>query len=838
MQKRMLALAAGILLFIVAVIIMLAVGIHRESKVEEYTDRETRALPTVSFICEGMSADPLFGFADRDDSVAYARTLLPSTDGTLEICYSDIANLSSAKLYLESEDRERLIDETGLEFYRRHGAYRSSYDISVMVAEGERYFLTVKVDTKDGKTGYYTTKLCIVTDEDLKTKKELIDLAESFSKATLSKDTEAIAEYLKYDEAKAGKDLSFVNLSSARSLITWAGLRPKAGEKTLVIYEWGLEQIGIALCYDVSSVYGSENNDYNVKECFTLRKRGEKYFILDYERFTGQKFDARSDEIGNTSILLGVQPDGSMQAISGKDQDLFFVADGGVWHFDVSENMLVNVYGNDTDYYDGGRYPYDIKLSGVNNGKLYFTVLGYMGSGKNEGKNGISLYEYDPEEKNVRIKMTSLAKGDIADIREGNDRISYLSKDMLFTVDVGEGLYSMDLTGKDIICLMKDMVPESIKLDESGGMAAWQIEGEPYAIYFINLETGDIDTIKKDRDIKLLGFIKNDIIYAVASDEKWEECGFTVKELFESVVVSGMDKEEKLSYKNEGGMLTDISLGANSITFGLCKKGENGFYIEGNDALNMASPQNAGTSSIIMIATSEAKRNYYYITLPQSTNKAKVYSSGSAKYSLEGAAELFADAAKSEAGYEAISYGKRIAKSESPATAMKAVFDSFGTVTYNGSRIWDRDARTLYLTLNLPKMVWTEEGHEQEMAAMSSLERGVDIFVHAGVLSGEIEQADAKEREKGNSICEELKGVYKERLVALGRCDYQYLLYYINKKHPVLALCNDNTSLLVTGYTSTKLTIYDPADRTTTSYENEEADALFKKLECFFVSYV
>ena len=121
---------------------------------------------------------------------------------------------------------------------------------------------------------------------------------------------------------------------------------------------------------------------------------------------------------------------------------------------------------------------------------------------------------------------------------------------------------------------------------------------------------------------------------------------------------------------------------------------------------------------------------------------------------------------------------------------------------------------------------------------MSSLERGVDIFVHAGVLSGEIEQADAKEREKGNSICEELKGVYKERLVALGRCDYQYLLYYINKKHPVLALCNDNTSLLVTGYTSTKLTIYDPADRTTTSYENEEADALFKKLECFFVSYV
>ena len=62
MQKRMLALAAGILLFVVAVIIMLAVGIHRESKVEEYTDRETKTLPTVSFICEGMSADPLFGF--------------------------------------------------------------------------------------------------------------------------------------------------------------------------------------------------------------------------------------------------------------------------------------------------------------------------------------------------------------------------------------------------------------------------------------------------------------------------------------------------------------------------------------------------------------------------------------------------------------------------------------------------------------------------------------------------------------------------------------------------------------------------------------------------------
>ena len=157
MQKRILVLAAGALLFITAVIVMLAVNLHFETKPEEYRPQASHVLPIVSFSCEGMYTDPLIGYADHSDSVASSSEILPNTDDTVEICYSDISNIASAKAILESEDRQRLIDVKELEFFRKRGTYRSNYDISVMASVGERYMLTIQVDTKDGKTGYYTT---------------------------------------------------------------------------------------------------------------------------------------------------------------------------------------------------------------------------------------------------------------------------------------------------------------------------------------------------------------------------------------------------------------------------------------------------------------------------------------------------------------------------------------------------------------------------------------------------------------------------------------------------------------------------------------------------------
>lgn len=837
MKNRIAAIISGMILFVIVVIIILIRNINLETVPDEYVDRGSSNLPIVSFRCLNTKTNPLIGYSNMDDSIASARTVLPNSKEYVEICFTESDNISNVSVFLQTLDRKRLLDEAEGSLYKKGGYDWCNYSISVMAEKKETYYLTVKVETKDNKTGYYTTKLYITDDKDIAGKQDLLSLANKFSDWTLNKQADQLSSYLDYDELKTGTDLSYVNLSTPAKLVTWAELEPRSGEKSLVIYEWGKTQIEISLCYKVTSVYDDESNEYNVKENFILRERDGKLFVLDYERYAGQIFDGRSDQMGYTSILLGVQKKGSMEAMTGDSKsDLFFVVDGGVWHYNVKEHRMTNIYGSRFENSIGGEYPYKIDLINFADSKLYFTVEGYIAAGINEGNVAFSLYEYDPANKTVKVKVEL---GITADVYE-DKTLAYLTGDKLFTVALGGNLYSVDLTGTDIICIADNIDINKLYIDPSSNYIAWQAKGDDKNIYRMDLEESTIDKISGDTPIELFGFIRQDMVYGYLADGEWKYEGFLMGKLYESVHIIGADHTEKAHYKYDEGKLSNIKINSNNVTMALCEEQNGEWKAVKNDTLIMAGESDKD-NGIIMVTSSEAKRNYYYITIPALQNKAEEYNLGEALYAASDIVSLDAGTDTTYHMYEGWSYGQRVYYGDVIQTAVKNVFDHFGTVRYRNddSVVWNRDARELYLTMNLPKMVWTEEGHEEEMAAMSSLERAVDIFIHSGVMTGVIsrEQAEAEERKDTHSVYDELELVYGERLIDLGHSELSMLLYYINLRHPVLAITRDGAAYLLTGYTSNKIVYYNPADRSTNTLSMDDAVAFFGDRDAYYVCY-
>ena len=170
-----------------------------------------------------------------------------------------------------------------------------------------------------------------------------------------------------------------------------------------------------------------------------------------------------------------------------------------------------------------------------------------------------------------------------------------------------------------------------------------------------------------------------------------------------------------------------------------------------------------------------------------------------------------------------------------PSDAIHAVFEQMGCVTDSSARyIWQRSTRDLkkYLALNT-----TAAG------SGSTLHQALRLFLtYEGVRASVI---DAATEEDG--VVAYLQGILTDRKVLnLHRCTLSEVLYFLNLGHPVLAVTGDDSAVLIIGYDSTNVTIYDPGRVVSGQEESQpeytisqtEAAALFEGGDNQFVSCI
>ncbi len=460
-----------------------------------------------------------------------------------------------------------------------------------------------------------------------------------------------------------------------------------------------------------------------------------------------------------------------------------------------------------------------------------------MQSGAYEGSRGILLYGYDIEAAECREYLYAALTGSDQD-----GVLTALTDDGLFYMNLGDSIYSYDLTGTEVLNLYEGLDISTIMVSESGAVAVWQYEDQYEQICVLDTKTGIMQSIVGERDLVNIGFIGDDLVYAQKAKEQAIKEGFVIWQFYDKICIVDGALEEQAVYEKDDILIGEVTLQSNGVTLSRYQMEGDEWTAISDDVLTLAGETEITDLIEIKIATSDAKRNYYYINLIGTIEEGDVSFAQANMLLREGAqvSDAFLDLEDEQ--YLASVFGESLSRTDSLVDAIEAVYTRMGAVYKNGylsEVVWNRDARDLYLTITLPTMTWTQAGYEDVMAAMTSLERGVDIFIYAGVNEGVVDSdvAQSAEREACESVYEELTLTFGEHLVNLTGSEIGYLLYYINLRHPVLCLTAENESLIITGYTSSEITIYDPATRETYSLEQDEAQEYFDSLNTIFVSF-
>ena len=842
MKKVIWAVAAGLLLF-AAVIAAVMWKNFRTDRVEtDYAGEVNPALPVISFDLLGWDADVLLGYRSQEDSVRMTDSLLPVRE-TGEISLKILKGgtlVDSARALLYSLDGTRLIEQVSLTL---SGAEEltAKYQMTALAESGTDYLLTLELQLSDKSVCYYSVKVCQYPDEAFQNKERLLNFAADLSDAACEKDSEALNSYISYDRDRAGTDLHFVNMNSEVSLVSWAGLEVKKQKEYLRIYEWYDTQVSVSLQYDAQLSYDQERSLAAVDEAFCIRERDDQLYLLNYERSASEYFAGDAANVGNTSILLGIQQPDTMELLyTDYGMNVYFTVDGGVWHYDYNANELICVftYGRERQDIRLDADKYELRLLGIREGILYFTAQGYMESGAHEGCCGLSLYGYSIANRECREYFYAAFTG-----AENEGALTALTEEGLFYTNIGNCVYGLDLTGTEVLKLYEGLHPSSILVNESRTLAVWQYENLDTQLCVLDTGAGTMETITGDRALKGFGFIEDDLVYGRRASEQLSKEGFVYQELFDQICIVDSALEEKAVYEKQDVLIGEVTVQDTSVTLSR-------YEVEGqfctpisDDVLTLAREEAAAGLVELKVAASQVKRNYYYINLGRTVTQGDP-ATAQAQMLLREPVHMtdIASSGQEEAFYEASIFGTCVSRTDIFTEAVEAAYDRMGAVYRNGylsEVLWNRDARDLYLTMTLPAMSWTQEGHEEEMAAMSALERGVDIFIYAGVNAGIVDAsaAESEERAACASVYEELRLTFGEHLVNLTGSRIGYLLYYINLRHPVLCLTQEDESLIITGYTSSELMIYDPATRETSRIAQDEAQEYFDSLNTIFVSF-
>ena len=167
--------------------------------------------------------------------------------------------------------------------------------------------------------------------------------------------------------------------------------------------------------------------------------------------------------------------------------------------------------------------------------------------------------------------------------------------------------------------------------------------------------------------------------------------------------------------------------------------------------------------------------------------------------------------------------------------AIDRAYDEMGVVTDgNASCIWTRGTRALSKSLYVEQWTAAEYGNSLKagLAILISCEGGnpevIDTLSEEGKSPAEIITASM----------EKVSGQNEGSVQNLKGCTTAQVLYYLNADHPVLAVTGDQSAVLLVGYDTQNVLIYDPEEGEVRTLTHAEADVFFAPYENTYLCWL
>ncbi|MBP3578264.1 MAG: hypothetical protein J6K15_09155 [Lachnospiraceae bacterium] len=797
-------------------------------------------LPTIELQSDGVSVNKLHGYTSAVDTFSIRENLVAvEGEQTVELLIqeneTDVRKLHYEVLNVNT--KEEIAEGTINAFDRDEDKKKARIKISGKMESGQEYAVELMLVDSESRRIYYYFRVKYYENSEFAEKVEFI---RNISNWALEKNHNAVIPYLESTYRGEGSTYSHVDIKDSFFMVCWGNLEPTVLTEPVLTISEIYSNIAVGtLDYMVELATDTGVEQYYVKEKFRVIVSGTSKHLLNYERTMEAVFDETLASLSQNQFKLGVTNDTGIGLLTNSDaSQLAFVRNKELWHYNMAENTLSKVFSfrKENEAELGLSYDqYDVRILKLHeSGDISFMVYGYMGKGEYEGKTGIVLYRYYRGEERIEEQLYLPVGETYQKIKEELGSFSYMNDVDVFFFMVYSTMYSYNLITKELVVIADNAVADSVAFFRDSGYVCWQEAGYT-EVKLLRLETGEQKVLSaaEGEFIRILGKINENIIcgYGLLSDCMIMGDGSVLYPAYE-VKILNENLEEKKTYQKTGYYVAEAEITPNSIRLRRVEKNADGIYEEAEDDYILNSMEAKKRPVSLNKRITEKMFAEYYIDLPSTYEMKEVPVRQSVPYTLisEDTTVRISALENGAEEYMVYSFGAIVSIGESCASAVQLAdrADVVGTViNEDGVVIWERGVK------NAASHLKELEGQSIKKSGLSSRQEAVRMM--AAYLDIEPDVSAFGETDGVKDFMEKFTG---QRVLALSGATLDEVLYFVYRGAPVYAMKNRTDAVVITGYTASSVTVYEPSNGKYKVYSLKDAEKMFEEAGNIFTSYV
>lgn len=799
---------------------------------------EPAKLPTIELQSDGVAVNNLYGYTSAIDVFSIRENLVAvESEQTVELLINENGT-DVRKLHYEVLDvntKNEIAEGTINAFDKVEEQKKARIKIANKMESGKEYAVEVMLVDSESRRIYYYFRVKYYQDCQFAEKVEFI---RSFSDRARAKDQAAVIPYLESTYRGEGSTYAQVDIKDSFYMVCWGDLQPVLLTEPMLTISEIYSNIAVGtLDYMVEIATDTGVEQYYVEEKFRVTVTNSSKHLLNYERTMEAVFDETLASLSQNQFKLGITNETSMELLTNSDASMLaFVRNKELWHYNMAENTLSKVfsYRNENEAEQGISYDqYDVRILKLyENGDISFMVYGYMGKGEYEGKTGILLYRYYRGEERIEEQLYLPVSESYQKIKEELGSFSYMNDYDVFFFMVYRTMYSYNLITKELSVIAENAAEDTVAFFRDNGYVAWQ-EEDFTEIQLLHLETGEKQVLAATEGefVRILGKINENIIcgYGLLSDCMVMGDGSLLYPAYEIKILDESLAERK-SYRKEGYYIAEAEITTNSIRLRRVEKTSKGGYEEAEDDYILNSTETKKRPVTLDKRITELMFAEYYIDLPATYEMEEIPVPKLVPYTLisEDTTVRISTLENEAEEYMVYSFGNIVAISDDCAEAVKLADRMVGTViNENGQVIWERGIK--YASSSLEE----KEGMSTKKSGLSNRQEAVRMM--AVYLDLEIDVTGFTEEQNVKEYLEQSTGF---RMLSLTGATLDEVLYFVFRGAPVYAMKSRTEAVVITGYTASNVTIYEPSTGRYKTYSLRDAEKLFEETGNIFLSYI
>lgn len=832
----------------------LYVFFHKKSSTQSFEEMEQASFPVVRVEGSGGSYSDLYGFTDEMETSSIRNTITPLNEERelMLSVYTYGHTIDEVGYQIRSLDGEHLIDDVKLETAKTGETISIPLKLTNLLEENTEYTLIISLNVEQETLRYFNR---IIYGKDMHVR-DMLDYVLNFSESTFDKKAaeDTVVNVVQIDGSMGEDDFSYINIHSKFNMFTWGSLAPvRTEDPEISIMDISDSQMAVTLNYPIEVTINDQTTTYDVEESFRVSYRSGKIYLPGYERYVKQRVKFQNDAVSNNAISLGIG-DGNCSIISSEKGEITaIVYDGQLWSYEYETGVLSCILAYEDNGIANQRRENHSEIQVIDvktDGTIDFVTYGYRDRGRDEGTVGIYAYRYHPKTDDTEAyieEMFNIPVNVSEDIlkSEFGDLI-YLNENDVFYFQYGRGLYSYSMADNQLTNIVTLDTPDAIFISADGNTIAWEEQGEEAyntKINLLNTATGEV-TAKEAEDgtyFQVQGFIQKDLVYGIGRIEDIKEESGVVSSMpmYAVEVLSPQDQQVLNHYEKENIFIVGVTVEENRIVFERISYNEDGSIAEQpQDYLLLGEGTEKTEYVTLTSSTSDVKKKEYALKMktPDKTINLTVDETVPQFLVKNHYRTLkLEDSITSENCYYVIGFGGENEIKYSMKEAIELANENQGIVlSRDQKQLWKYGTRSAKKELEIEAVDAQGEG--------DTLQAVIEMIVNyeeiAEQTENTTEEQSAEQLSGEDSALSQLAAAIPYQVVNLAGCDLENVLYYVDLGSPVIVIMGNNSARLITAYTATDITFYDPLNQQFTEMPIKTAETLFERTGNSFISYV